>query len=79
MLLPRWHQLLLHSQPLGVSGTWDENFCPHQTRNFTELQLCTEVNPMVILKNHSLEGAGQMSTARITVGSLTKSMTAVGS
>lgn len=23
--LPRWHQLLLHSQPSGVSGTWEEN------------------------------------------------------
>lgn len=33
---------------------------------------------MVILKHHSLESEGQMSTDTITLGSLTKSMTAGG-
>lgn len=76
LLLPRWHQLLLHSQPLGVSGTWEENlpttYVPITQGIHSALALCTGMNVMVILKYHGWEGGGQMSTAGIRFGSLTR-------
>eukprot|EP00069_Balaena_mysticetus_P002825 bmy_16109T0 len=72
LLLPRWHQLLLHSQPLGVSETWEENlpttYVPITQGIHSALALCTGMNVMVILKYHGWEGGGQMSTATITAG-----------
>lgn len=68
-LLPRWHQLLLHSQPLGVSGLGIEPF--HSIGPPTQgIHL-----PLALCRNERAGNSGgggvQVSTARLRVGSLT--------
>lgn len=84
MLLPRWHQLLLHSQPLGVSGIWDKNILAiyvHRTRGIHALAVTrfhlvlahfTQMNVMGIVEPQGREGWGQMSMAGIMFASLTR-------